>query len=59
MKWIFIPTNYTCNTRKEMKDYLGGNNKFRSAQRNKDVRYITYNIIATDELQKNHSVSSR
>lgn len=59
MKWIFIPTNYICHTRKEMKDYLGGNNKFRSAQKNKDVRYITSNFIATNELQKDYSTGSR
>lgn len=54
MNWIYVPTGYTCKTRKEMKDYLGKGSFFNAAQQRKDVRFTNaLNYIASDELQKN------
>lgn len=52
MKWIYLPTGFTCNTRLEMKKYLGKVSYFEIALHNGDVRYIN-DYIAYNELQEN------
>lgn len=51
-KWVYLPTGYTCRTRKEMKDYIGSSCRFDAAMRNKQIQINNY--VAVDELQKNN-----
>jgi hypothetical protein len=51
MIWIYLPTGFSCKTRKEMKEYLGKVSFFRTALKRDEIIYITdSNYIAYDEL---------
>lgn len=50
IKWYYKPTDKWFDTRKEVKDYLGGLSNFNKAMKNKDVIFIKYqNIIYLDK----------
>ena len=60
MNWIYLPTGFSCRTRKEMKDYLGKVSFFRTALKRNEIIYITdTNCIADDELQETKLWDSR
>jgi hypothetical protein len=60
MNWIYLPTGFSCRTRKEMKDYLGKVSFFNVALKKKEIIYLTEtNYIADDELQENKQQNCR
>ena len=49
-KWLYKPDNKWFDTRKEVKDYLGGLSAFNKAFKKKDIIFIRYeNIIYLDK----------
>jgi hypothetical protein len=60
MNWIYLPTGFSCRTRKEMKDYLGKVSFFRAALKRNEIIFITdSNCIAYDELQETEQQNCR
>lgn len=41
--WYYLPANKWFENRKQVKEYLGGTNKFNQALRKRDVIYIADN----------------
>jgi len=52
MNILYKPTGFTCNTRKEMKQYLGKVSFYNKELR--DGNIIINNYIANNELPKNN-----
>lgn len=48
--WIYFPTGYTTENRKQMKQYLGSA-KFDRCLKNGDVRYINFTASSEYDLQ--------
>lgn len=57
MRITYLPTGYTCNTRKEMKQYLGKISFYNKEL--KEGNILINNYIAYNELQENNGKSSR
>lgn len=59
MKWIYKPTNFQCNSRKEMKEYLGGVSRFNAAFKYGDVYYNDDYIASDESIYTNSEKHSR